>query len=135
MASLKPRNFESKIILSQLTKDLFLKNIDDARKAQGVHLEHYDFNKSRCKVLSKTETVKNNSSGILYWMMRDCRVQDNWAMIFAQRLAMKQNLPLYVCYLYKDAHKICPTVRHLTFLIEGSNVFLLYFYNIKAIHK
>nr|CAI5856234.1 unnamed protein product [Callosobruchus analis] len=119
MASLKPRNFESKIILSQLTKDLFLKNIDDARKAQGVHLEHYDFNKSRCKVLSKTETVKNNSSGILYWMMRDCRVQDNWAMIFAQRLAMKQNLPLYVCYLYKDAHKICPTVRHLTFLIEG----------------
>ncbi|CAH2009816.1 unnamed protein product [Acanthoscelides obtectus] len=122
MASLKPRNADGKIILSQLTKELFLKNIVQARQAQGEHLEHYDFNKSRCKVLSKNETVKSNSSGILYWMMRDCRVQDNWAMIFAQRLALKHSLPLYVCYLYKDVHKLCPTLRHLTFLIEGLKI-------------
>ena len=33
-----------------------------------------------------------------YWMSRDQRVQDNWAAIFAQKLAKENNLPLHVVF-------------------------------------
>lgn len=119
MASLKPRSSSGKIILQQLTKEVFLKNIVEARKAQGDGVEHFDFNKSRCKILTKNDEISENSKGVLYWMTREHRVQDNWSMIFAQRLAIKQKVPLYVCFLSKDAHNLYPTNRHIKFLIEG----------------
>lgn len=119
MASLKPRHSNGRILLDQLTKELFLKNIVEARKSEGETVESYDFEKTRCKILSKNEKVKDKSNGILYWMMRDCRVQDNWAMIFAQRLASKQKVPLHVCFTIKDAHHSYPTKRHFKFLLEG----------------
>ncbi|XP_072387922.1 deoxyribodipyrimidine photo-lyase-like [Diabrotica undecimpunctata] len=119
MASLKPRNSSGKILLDQLTKEYFFKNIVSAREAQGESVENFDFNKDRCRVLSPNENIKDGSKGILYWMYRDCRVQDNWALIFAQRLAIKKKLPLYVCYSLKDAHQQYPTRRHFSFFIEG----------------
>lgn len=127
MASLKPRNSNGKILLDQLTKELFSNNILDARKAQGETVD-FDFNKSRCKVLSQNEHFKDKSSGIMYWMYRDCRVQDNWAMIFAQRLAVKHKLPLFVCFSIKDAHNQYPTQRHFKFLVEGRYFKIKIFY-------
>ncbi|KAG5867875.1 hypothetical protein JTB14_028315 [Gonioctena quinquepunctata] len=118
MASLKPRGANGKIALDKLTKDLFLKDISESRKSQGES-DDFDFNKKRCRILSKNENIKEKSDGILYWMYRDCRVQDNWAMIYAQRLAMKQKLPLFVCFSIKDAHQQYPTKRHFKFLLEG----------------
>uniref|UniRef100_A0A6P7F8D4 Deoxyribodipyrimidine photo-lyase isoform X2 n=1 Tax=Diabrotica virgifera virgifera TaxID=50390 RepID=A0A6P7F8D4_DIAVI len=119
MASLKPRNSNGKILLDQLTKEYFIKNILSAREAQGESVENFEFNKDRCRVLSPNENIKDKSKGILYWMYRDCRVQDNWALIFAQRLAIKKKLPLHVCYSLKDAHEQYPTQRHFNFFIEG----------------
>lgn len=120
MASLKPRNSSGKIVLEQLTLELFLKNIVDARKAQCNGVDNFDFNKSRCKVLTKNDTIAGKPKGVLYWMTREHRVQDNWSMIFAQHLAIKQKLPLYVCFTIKDAHNLYPTNRHFSFLIEGT---------------
>ncbi|CAG9864277.1 unnamed protein product [Phyllotreta striolata] len=121
MASLKPRHCNGKILLNQLTKELFLNNIVESREAQGEPID-FDFIKARCKILSKNDRIKENSKGILYWMYRDCRVQDNWAMIFAHRMATKQKLPLFVCYSIKNAQNQYPTERHFTFLIEGLKI-------------
>ncbi|KAJ8917474.1 hypothetical protein NQ315_005521 [Exocentrus adspersus] len=119
MASLKPRGRDGKIILSELKRELFLKNIVESRQSQGESVEYFDFNKSRCRTLSKNEEIKSSSSGIIYWMNRDCRVQDNWAFLFAQRTAIKLTVPLHVCFLCKDAHELYPTKRHFKFLLEG----------------
>lgn len=35
---------------------------------------------------------------ILYWMNRDMRVQDNWALLYANELANGYNVPLHVAY-------------------------------------
>ncbi|KAJ8932189.1 hypothetical protein NQ314_014852 [Rhamnusium bicolor] len=122
MASLKPRSSNGKILLDQLTKEQFLENIVESRKSQGESVENFSVNKLRCRLLSKNEEIKNKSNGILYWMSRDCRVQDNWALLFAQRLAVKQKLPLYICFICKDAHHLYPTKRHFKFLLEGLKI-------------
>lgn len=35
---------------------------------------------------------------ILYWMSRDIRAEDNWALLYAQELALKEKVPLLVLY-------------------------------------
>lgn len=43
---------------------------------------------------------------------------DNWAFLYAQRLALKQELPLHVCFClvpkFLDA-----TIRHYSFMLRG----------------
>jgi hypothetical protein len=36
--------------------------------------------------------------GVLYWMWRDKRVQDNWALLYSQKVALQLNVPLQVCH-------------------------------------
>lgn len=51
-----------------------------------------------------------------------CVISDNWAMLYAQRLALKMKLPLHVCFClvpkFLDA-----TIRHFGFMLKG----LLYY--------
>jgi len=35
---------------------------------------------------------------VCYWMNRDCRVEDNWALLFAQQKALEHKVPLIVVY-------------------------------------
>ncbi|XP_077292998.1 deoxyribodipyrimidine photo-lyase photorepair [Arctopsyche grandis] len=78
----------------------------------------FPLNKKRIRVLSKATLVKEDSAAILYWCSRDPRVQDNWAALYAQKLALKNNLPLHVCFCllprFLDA-----THRHFHFLLKG----------------
>lgn len=78
----------------------------------------FSFNKKRVRILTKTEEVSDKCGGILYWMSREQRVQDNWGLLFAQRLAMKQKISLHVCFClvpkFLDA-----TIRHYHFMLEG----------------
>eukprot|EP00058_Branchiostoma_floridae_P001446 XP_002586934.1 hypothetical protein BRAFLDRAFT_103595 [Branchiostoma floridae] len=68
--------------------------------------------------MSDVGDLKQNCGGIMYWMSRDQRVQDNWALLFAQRLAMKHKVPLYVCFClvpkFLDAN-----IRHYGFMLKG----------------
>lgn len=41
---------------------------------------------------------KNINSPIVYWMSRDQRVRDNWALIYAQELVLKKKTPLIVVF-------------------------------------
>lgn len=44
-------------------------------------------------------SAKEAGSGpILYWMDRDMRLRDNWALLYAQELAQERNVPVMVAY-------------------------------------
>ena len=46
-----------------------------------------------------------NGNSVLYWMVRDKRVSDNWALLEAQKIALKNNAPLIVCFNYHNKYK------------------------------
>ncbi|CAE1268455.1 phrB [Acanthosepion pharaonis] len=58
------------------------------------------------------------NGGVLYWMVRDQRLQDNWAMLFAQRLALKEKTSLHVCFCLVSPFMEA-TERHYDFVIRG----------------
>ncbi|XP_052216711.1 deoxyribodipyrimidine photo-lyase-like isoform X1 [Dreissena polymorpha] len=99
-------------------EDELATRISEARKSVCKSVADFQFNKKRIQVLSQSEHVLSECDGIVYWMSRDQRVQDNWAFLYAQKLALKQGVPLHVCFClvpkFLDA-----TIRHFTFMLEG----------------
>ena len=59
-------------------------------------MDYHSFNSKRCRLIAGSDEACSQSNGIAYYMHRDQRVQDNWAFIYSQDLALKHNLPLYV---------------------------------------
>eukprot|EP00978_Attheya_sp_CCMP212_P005716 scaffold12829_cov65-Attheya_sp.AAC.1 len=61
-------------------------------------------NPERTRVLTKHTTnlaqndKKHEKACIIYWMQRDVRTVDNWALLFAQHLAQTCDVPLKVAY-------------------------------------
>jgi deoxyribodipyrimidine photo-lyase len=55
---------------------------------------------------------------VIYWMSRDQRVNDNWALLYAQQKALEKEQPLIVLFClvprFLDA-----TLRHYSFMLEG----------------
>lgn len=96
----------------------FVKQFEQSRIKTSKSIIEFKFNKNRVRILSPNDTVPENARGIVYWMSRDCRVQDNWAMLLAQKLALKNEVPLHVCFClvpkFLDA-----TLRHYKFLLNG----------------
>ena len=45
-------------------------------------------------------------------------VTDNWALLFAQRIALKFSIPLHVCFNLSSSPSL-RTRRHTNFLFEG----------------
>ena len=56
----------------------------------------------RTRLLTEPSTTPNSDTEdtgcVVYWMQRDVRVADNWALCFAAHLAQSRNLPLRVVY-------------------------------------
>eukprot|EP00457_Paulinella_chromatophora_P001243 gb/GEZN01001245.1/.p1 GENE.gb/GEZN01001245.1/~~gb/GEZN01001245.1/.p1 ORF type:complete len:904 (-),score=106.31 gb/GEZN01001245.1/:424-3135(-) len=61
---------------------------------------------------------KLGSKAILYWMSRDQRVQDNWAMLLAQGLAKKHNATLVVVFNLVPTF-LEATIRQFDFMLKG----------------
>lgn len=102
---------------SQQPEDL-IKIFDADRKAISNSVINFNFNKKRIRILSKTDVVPDNTEGIVYWMSRDARVQDNWAFLFAQKLALKNEVPLHVCFCLVPKF-LEATIRHYKFMLSG----------------
>lgn len=100
------------------TKSQFVALFEEERKRTAKSILEFKFAKTRARILNNQSEVKAKSNGIIYWMFRDQRVQDNWAFLFAQKLALKNELPLHVCYCllpkFLDAN-----TRHYNFLVKG----------------
>ncbi|OWR45474.1 DNA photolyase, partial [Danaus plexippus plexippus] len=95
-----------------------MKQIHKKREETAKSILDFNFNKSRLRIISQEQMVSDDCEGIVYWMSRDSRVQDNWAFLYAQELALKNKVPLHVCFCliakYLDA-----SVRQFHFLIKG----------------
>ena len=61
----------------------------------------------------------NGKSGpIIYWMSRDQRVNDNWALLHAQNLALQMNVPLAVIFCLVPEF-LGATTRQYVFMLKG----------------
>jgi len=97
----------------------FLLEIVSNRGKCSVDISNFKFNKNRCKMLSESQDVGDAGGGILYWMSRDQRVQDNWAILYAQRLALKLKLPLHVCFCLVPK-VLEANIRQYGFMVKGN---------------
>ena len=69
------------------------------------------FDERRCRWLTDCEVPRHSAEQdggggggggggcVVYWMSRDQRVDDNWALLKAQALAAELGLPLRVCFV------------------------------------
>jgi deoxyribodipyrimidine photo-lyase len=103
---------------SQIQVGSLVEEIKNKRLNQCESIQAFRFNKKRVRVLSEATEISEESQGILYWMSREQRVQDNWSLLYAQKLALKQNLPLHVCFCLVPTH-LNATFRHYYFMLEG----------------
>ncbi|XP_071858301.1 deoxyribodipyrimidine photo-lyase isoform X3 [Bombus fervidus] len=95
-----------------------LKKFEENRKNVSESIMTFNFNKQRIQYLSKLNDVKENCKGILYWMFRDIRIQDNWALLFAQKIAVKSNVPLHICFCIMPSF-LNASMRYYKFLLKG----------------
>lgn len=95
-----------------------LAQFENERNETAANILEFRFEKSRVRILNGQSNVKENSNGVIYWMFRDQRVQDNWAFLFAQRLAMKSQTPLCVCFCLLEKF-LDANMRHYRFLVRG----------------
>ena len=70
---------------------------------------------NRVRTLNKSQF---NGKSVLYWMVRDKRFNDNWALYIAQKAAIKYKVPLHVCFQY-NPKKSSGTLREYEFLFLG----------------
>jgi deoxyribodipyrimidine photo-lyase len=97
--------------------ELFIEEIEQQRN-KNLTVTEFDFKKKRVRILSDVQIVKEKCQSICYWMSRDQRVQDNWALLYAQKLALKNKLALKVVFCLVPTF-LDATIRHYDFLIHG----------------
>jgi deoxyribodipyrimidine photo-lyase len=72
-------------------------------------------NQKRIKTILKEQKKRGP---ILYWMSRDQRICDNWALIYAQQEALKSKKPVIVLFCLQSAF-MNTIERSYVFMIEG----------------
>jgi len=77
----------------------------------------FKFNMKRVRKLTDTNG-KSSASGVVYWMTRDMRVQDNWAMLYSQKMALDSKGPLHVLVCVPTSF-LKMTWRHYHFMLGG----------------
>lgn len=87
--------------------------------------------KERTRMLtSKDVKMKNEGKSVVYWMQRDVRTADNWALLFAAYLAETKKVPLHVMHVLPpppeksveqppDLKNMRMTERHGKFYLRG----------------
>jgi deoxyribodipyrimidine photo-lyase len=71
--------------------------------------------KERIKILRQVELSKNP---VVYWMSRDQRADDNWALLYSQNLALELESPLIVIFCVVPEF-LNAAYRQYYFMIEG----------------
>ena len=72
-------------------------------------------NRKRVRVLKEGD---KKAGAIVYWMSRDQRVRDNWALLFAQELATEERVPLAVVFCLAPKF-LDATMRQYGFMLSG----------------
>lgn len=61
---------------------------------------------------------QKNDGPVVYWMSRDQRTKDNWALIYAQEMAIKKKQPLLVVFCLQSKF-LNALQRAFNFMLEG----------------
>ncbi|MFA7419067.1 MAG: deoxyribodipyrimidine photo-lyase [Melioribacteraceae bacterium] len=61
---------------------------------------------------------KQKTGPVVYWMQRDQRVHDNWALLYAQEKAVEFNVPLFVVFNLVP-NFLEATIRQYGFMLKG----------------
>lgn len=72
--------------------------------------------KERIKKLNDKES--NPKGPVVYWMSRDQRAEDNWALLTAQKKALDHEVPLIVAFCIQDSF-LGATRRQFHFMVHG----------------
>lgn len=94
---------EKTITLSHCRKERIMK--------QGVYM----VNRKRIRPI---KSGTSHSGPVVYWMSRDQRVKDNWALLFAQDIALSQRIPLIVVFCVVPRF-LNATIRQYAFMMKG----------------
>lgn len=103
---------------SPSTSSNLAKKCESDRMSTAKSVLEFDFKKKRIRILSNVQSVPETCGAILYWMARDVRVQDNWALLYAQKLALKNRVPLHICFCFVPTF-LDGALRHYKFLMGG----------------
>jgi len=71
--------------------------------------------------LKRVRTLKDGTTKkgqVVYWMSRDQRVEDNWALLYAQELAVQMKAPLAVVFCLVPQF-LNATLRQFDFMLKG----------------
>ena len=71
--------------------------------------------------LRRIRLLKDNPSPkgtVVYWVSRDQRIRDNWALLYAQQLAFERREPLEIIFCLAPEF-LGATVRHYDFMLRG----------------
>lgn len=69
----------------------------------------------------RIRTLKPGKSGggsVVYWMSRDQRVEDNWALLFSRAIAQEANVPVTVVFCLAEEF-LGAGRRHYEFMLKG----------------
>lgn len=69
----------------------------------------------------RIEQLRDGQPGggaVVYWMSREQRTQENWALLYAQNLAVERRTPLHVVFCLQNKF-LGGTARQYEFMIEG----------------
>jgi len=70
----------------------------------------------RLRILKKKGEDRHGP--IVYWMSRDQRAHDNWALLFAQEMALKQKTSLGIVFCLGPKF-LGATIRQYGFMLKG----------------
>lgn len=111
-----------RIMSGYLSKNFneFLEQIKADKAEQvltGIENYPYDERRSRCINGLKAKPT-GNYRGVSFWMFRDQRIDDNWAMVCAQKFALQHSCPLYVTFFLMSHYSVAGT-RQYDFMLKG----------------
>jgi deoxyribodipyrimidine photo-lyase len=75
-------------------------------------------NRRRVRLFNDGLVGPERKGPVIYWMSRDQRAQDNWALLFAQELALERKEPLGVLFCLAP-HFLNATARQYDFMLRG----------------
>ena len=72
----------------------------------------------KTRVTHINEVEEKQQGPIVYWMSRDQRVNNNWALLYAIERANEKNIPVYVAFSLSSSF-LNAQPRHFQFLLNG----------------
>ena len=112
---------------SALSLEQLLLSSGDAIPTTSSLLLHTDsavsINEQRCRTLYSSPNIKRRRGGnVVYWMSRDQRLHDNWALLKAQELAIQNESGLSIVFCL-SASFLGANIRHYGFMLRGLKEF------------